>query len=76
MKLGFCMTLYRRNSTRVKVMGQKWIYIKIYTFHRQDVVHLRRQETHSSDRVGAISEGERPQKYGVVSFYWLNNTTG
>ena len=61
---------------RVKVMGQKWIYIKRYTFHGQNVACLKRQETHSSDRVEAISEGERSPKYGVVSFYWLNNSIG
>ena len=37
---------------RDKVIGKKWIYL----------------ETHSTDRVWAISEGEKPQNMGWLVF--------
>ena len=61
MKLRFFMSHHRRNSVRDKVMGKKWIYLERYTFHRQNVGHLRRQEA---------------PKHGVVSFYGLHNFIG
>ena len=60
---------------RDKVVGKKWIYLERYTFHRQNAVCLKRQEwpgaqgeTHSTDRVWAISEDERPQNMGWLVF--------
>ena len=38
------MSYRRRNSVRNKVIGKKWIYLERHTFHRQNVVHLKRQE--------------------------------
>lgn len=37
---------------------------------------LFREEIHTIDRVWAISEGKRAQKYGVVTFYGLGNFIG
>ena len=47
----------RKNSARDKVTGKKGT----------------QRETHSTDRVWAILEGERPPKYSMVSFYVLSN---
>ena len=43
------------------MIGKKWIYLERDTFHRQNVVCLRRREA---------------PKYGVASFYGLDNVTG
>ena len=58
MKLRFFMCQHRRNSARGKAIGKKWIYLERYTFHRQNVVCVKRQEW---------------LKYGVVSSYGLSN---
>ena len=72
MKLRFLMSPCRKNSVRDKVIGKKWIYLKRYTFHRQNVVHLKRREwhweKHSTDRMWTISEGERPRNMGCLVF--------
>ena len=52
-------------SKRHKVTAKKWIYLERYTFHRQNVVCLKRLEwpweKHTPQTiVWAISEGERP----------------
>ena len=41
-KLRFLMSPRRKNSVRDKVIGEKWIYLKRNTLHRQSVGHLRR----------------------------------
>ena len=40
----FFISQLRRNSMRGKVVGQKWIYLERYTFHRKNAVCLKRQE--------------------------------
>ena len=74
-----------KDSVRGKVIEKKCIYLERYTFRRQNVVLLKRQEwpqntglswkvrvslgeTHSTDRVWAISEGERPQNMEWLVF--------
>ena len=52
-------------SKRHKVTAKKWIYLERYTFHRQNVVCLKRLEwpweKHTPQKkMWAISEGERP----------------
>ena len=55
------MSHRRKNSVRDKVVGKKWIYLERYTFHRKNVVRLKRREA---------------LKYGVVSWYGLGNFIG
>ena len=38
------MSQLRKNSVLDKAIGKKWIYLEKYTFHRQNVVSLKRQE--------------------------------
>ena len=33
---------WQKNSVREKGIGKKWIYLERYTFHRQNVVHIKR----------------------------------
>ena len=65
MKLRFFMTHHRKKLVRDKAIDMKWIYLERYTFHRQNVVHLKNQEQlwgkyTPQTRVWAISEYERP----------------
>ena len=65
MKLRLFMTHHRKKSERDKAIDKKWIYLERYTFHRQNVVHLKKQEQPwrkytPQTRVWAISEYERP----------------
>ena len=67
MKLRFFTTHHRKKSVRDKAIGKKWIYLERYTFHRQNVVHLKKQEQPwgkgkytPQTKVWAISEFERP----------------
>ena len=39
--LRFFMSLGRKNSVRDKVIGNRWIYLERYIFHRQNVVRLK-----------------------------------
>ena len=62
-------------SKRHKVTAKKWIYLERYTFHRQNVVCLKRLEwpweKHTPQKkMWAISEGERPwnMRWLIVSF--------
>ena len=41
-------------KVRDKLIGKRWTYLERNTFHR----------------VGAISQGERVPKYGMISFAW------
>ena len=42
MKLRFFMSQHRKNSVRDKVIDEKWTCLERDTFHRQDVVHLKK----------------------------------
>lgn len=54
MKLGFLMSLHRKNSVRDQVIGKKWIYLERNTLQREC------GQTHKV----RVAPG-----YGVVSFY-------
>ena len=62
MKLRFFTSQHRKNSVRDKVIGEKWIYLERDTFHRQDVVHLKKQERpwekHAPQSVGHLRRQE------------------
>ena len=51
------MSHRRKNSVRDKVMGKKWIYSE--------------RNTHSTDRVWAISKGESSLKIWLVIMGWV-----
>ena len=79
MKLKFFMFCHKKSSVRDKVIGKKWIYLERYTFHRMWSVSkgknsLERNTVHRQS-VGHLRRQETP-KYGVVSFYQLDNFTG
>ena len=44
MKLRFFMTHHRKKSVRDKAIDKKWIYLERYTFHRQNVICLKRKK--------------------------------
>ena len=76
-KLRFLTSCSRKNSVRDKVIGKNWIYLERYTFHRQNVVDLKRQdgpwEKYISQSVDHLRRWEA-WKFWVVSFYGLNTS--
>ena len=64
MKLRFFMSHGRKNSMRDKVIGKKWIYLeRTHSIDRMRFVSKSKRpwgERHSTDRVWAIAEGEKP----------------
>ena len=68
MKLSFFMFQHRKSSVRGNVIDKKWIDLERYTFHRQNVVFLKRRELpqnmESSQKVREAPEETYPTECG------------
>ena len=71
MRLRFFTSHCRNNSARDKVIGNKWIYLKRYTFHRHYGVQLKRREQPWETLGCGWSQKARGPENAVVSFYGL-----
>ena len=77
LKIMFLMFHHRKNSVRDKAIGKEWIYSEKYTFHRQNVIYLKRWEwlwgKHTPQTECGPSQKVRGPEMWLGQFLWAGS---